>query len=283
MNYCYTMLRMHTAKVSRVMPSIGRVVCRLSTFTERDGVGHITLENEKTRNSLSLEMMNSIQQNILMHQNNPSVRCFVLSAKGHVFSAGHNLKELTPDKGSAFHNQVFSKCSELLGVILKAPVPIIARVDGLAAAAGCQLVASCDVVVCSDKSSFSTPGASFGIFCSTPGIAVARAVPRMKASYMLFTGLPINAHEAVQAGLVSKVVPSEQLDREIEIVCDAIKSKSRSVIALGKKFYYEQISMDINSAYREGEQVMVRNLSLSDGQEGITSFVEKRKPLWKHQ
>lgn len=268
----------------QVIPSLSPVITRnLSNFQERDGVGHILLDNEKTRNSLSLEMMDSIQQNIFAHQDNSAVRCFVLSAKGHVFSAGHNLKELTPEKGSEFHRQVFAKCSELIGVILKAPVPVIARVDGLAAAAGCQLVASCDMVVCSEESSFSTPGASFGIFCSTPGIAVARAVPRLKASYMLFTGLPINAQEALQAGLVSRVVPREELDAEIERICGAIKSKSRSVIALGKRFFYEQLSMDIGRAYREGEQVMASNLATADGQEGIRSFVEKRKPTWKHQ
>ncbi|EAT36153.1 AAEL011736-PA [Aedes aegypti] len=271
------MLRVHK------LASFGVTIRKLSTFTERDGIGHILLDNEKTRNSLSLAMMDSIQQHITAHQENPAVRCFVLSAKGHVFSAGHNLKELTADKGTDFHKQVFGKCSELIGVILRAPVPVIAKVDGLAAAAGCQLVASCDMVVCSEKSTFSTPGASFGIFCSTPGIAVARAVPRMKASYMLFTGLPISAQEALESGLVSKVVPSDKLDQEIETICQAIKSKSRSVIALGKKFFYEQIAMDVNSAYRKGEQVMADNLGTPDGQEGIKSFVEKRKPVWRHQ
>lgn len=254
----------------------------LSTFSEQDGVGHIVLDNEKTRNSLSVEMMDSIQQHIVANQNNPAVRCFVLSAKGHVFSAGHNLKELVIERGFDYHKQVFSKCTDLIGAISEAPVPVIAKVDGLAAAAGCQLVASCDMVVCSDKSCFSTPGANFGIFCSTPGIAVARAVPRMKASYMLFTGLPISAQEALEAGLVSKVVPSDQLDHEVETICNAIKSKSRAVIALGKQFFYEQIAMDVNSAYKKGEQVMVDNLSTADGQEGICSFVEKRKPVWRH-
>ncbi|XP_055630340.1 enoyl-CoA hydratase domain-containing protein 3, mitochondrial [Toxorhynchites rutilus septentrionalis] len=254
----------------------------LSTFHMRDGIGHISLDNEKTRNSLSMEMMDSIQKNIVTNQDNLEVRCFVLSAKGRVFSAGHNLKELTADRGHGYHKQVFSKCSELIGVIQKSPVPVIAKVDGLAAAAGCQLIASCDLVICSDRSSFSTPGASFGIFCSTPGVAVVRAVPRMKASYMLFTGLPIDAREALSAGLVSKVVSWNELDGETEIICNAIKSKSRSVIALGKKFLYEQIALDVDTAYRKAEYLMAENLATPDGQEGIRSFVEKRKPLWKH-
>ncbi|XP_058464681.1 enoyl-CoA hydratase domain-containing protein 3, mitochondrial [Malaya genurostris] len=276
---------------SKCFPNIYKILLKnfpvtlrnLSTFVEQNGVGHILLNNERKRNSLSLEMMDSIQNNILSNQDNPTVRCFVISAQGPVFSAGHNLNELTPEKGSDYHKLVFDKCSEMIEVILKAPVPVIARVDGLAAAAGCQLIASCDMVVCSDRSSFSTPGASFGIFCSTPGIAVARAIPRMKASYMLFTGLPIQARDALEAGLVSRVVPVEQLDGEVEAVCNAIKSKSRSVIALGKNFFYEQLTMDIRSAYKKGSQVMTDNLATVDGQEGIRSFVEKRKPLWLHK
>ncbi|XP_053681173.1 enoyl-CoA hydratase domain-containing protein 3, mitochondrial isoform X1 [Anopheles nili] len=228
-------------------------------------------------------MMNSIQQNIIDNQHNMDVRCIVLAAKGNVFSAGHNLKELTAEQGSDLHSQVFRKCTELINVIHSAPIPIIAKVDGLAAAAGCQLVASCDIAICSDISTFSTPGASFGIFCSTPGIAVVRAVPRMKAAYMLLTGLPINANEALEAGLVSKVVQKDCLNDEVKNVCNAIASKSRAVITLGKKFFYEQIILDISTAYARGEQVMVENLATSDGREGINSFVEKRPPQWSHK
>ncbi|ETN57765.1 cyclohex-1-ene-1-carboxyl-CoA hydratase [Anopheles darlingi] len=255
----------------------------LSTFTHQDGVGTVLLDNEKTRNSLSLDMMNSILRNIVENQNNPELRCIVLTAKGRVFSAGHNLKELTPEQGSEAHLQVFRKCSELIDAIRSAPIPIIAKVDGLAAAAGCQLVASCDIAVCSDTSSFSTPGASFGIFCSTPGVAVVRAVPRMKAAYMLLTGLPIDAKEALDAGLVSKVVPQDRLDDEVSKICNAIASKSRPVIELGKRFFYEQLPLDVKTAYARGEQVMVDNLATKDGCEGIRSFVEKRKPKWSHE
>uniref|UniRef100_A0A1S4H3Y2 Enoyl-CoA hydratase domain-containing protein 3, mitochondrial n=2 Tax=Anopheles gambiae TaxID=7165 RepID=A0A1S4H3Y2_ANOGA len=255
----------------------------LSTYTCKDGVGTILLDNEKTRNSLSLEMMNSIQRNIVENQHDTELRCIVLAAKGRVFSAGHNLKELTAERGSEHHKQVFHKCSELISAIQSAPVPVIAKVDGLAAAAGCQLVASCDIAVCSDSSTFSTPGASFGIFCSTPGIAVVRAVPRMRAAYMLFTGLPITAHEALQAGLVSKVVPQEQLNEEVSNICKAIASKSRAVITLGKTFFYKQISINVGAAYELGEQIMVDNLATVDGREGIKSFVEKRSPKWTHR
>lgn len=150
-------------------------------------------------------------------------------------------------------------------------------------AAGLQLMASCDLAVCSEKSTFSTPGASFGIFCSTPGIAISRVIPRMKASYMLFTGLPISSQEALRTGLVSSVVPGEVLDNEIIKICEAIKSKSRAVVTFGKKFYYQQLGMDLDSAYKAGSTAMADNLQLKDGQEGIKSFIEKRKPTWSNE
>lgn len=161
-----------------------------------------------------------------------------------------------------------SKCDELSKIIL---------------AAGLQLAASCDIAICSEKSTFSTPGASFGIFCSTPGIAISRVIPRMKSSYMLLTGLPISSEEALRVGLVSSVVPSEELDNELARICDAIKSKSRAVVSFGKKFYFEQLGMDLNSAYSAGAKAMADNLQLQDGQEGIKSFIEKRKPKWTNE
>jgi enoyl-CoA hydratase/carnithine racemase len=143
-------------------------------------------------------------------------------------------------------------------------------------------VASCDIVVCTEKSTFSTPGSSFGIFCSTPGIAL-RVIPRMKSSYMLLTGLPITADEALRVGLVSSVVPKEELDHETERICNAIMSKSRAVVSFGKQFYYKQLSMGLNEAYTEGSKAMADNLKLHDGQEGIKSFIEKRKPQWRNE
>jgi len=167
--------------------------------------------------------------------------------------------------------------------IIDCPVPVIARVDGLAAAAGCQLVAQCDLALCSTESKFSTPGANFGIFCSTPGVALARCMPKMPAMKMLLTGLPITSEEAESSGLVTKACSKDQLDVEIEAVCDAIKLKSRAVIEIGKKFYYQQINQDIKNAYSLGGNVMVENLNTKDGIEGVRSFVEKRKPNWMHK
>ncbi|XP_061379189.1 enoyl-CoA hydratase domain-containing protein 3, mitochondrial isoform X3 [Danaus plexippus] len=167
--------------------------------------------------------------------------------------------------------------------IIQSPVPVIAKVNGFAAAAGCQLVATCDIIICSDKSKFSTPGANFGIFCSTPGIAIGRSVPKSRAMYMLLTGEPLSAQEAYESGLVTKVVPAEKLDSEVNETVEQIKRKSRSVISLGKEFFYKQIGLNVIDAYRLGEEIMVKNINSLDGQEGINSFVEKRKAVWNHK
>lgn len=248
--------------------------------SEENGVRHITLANPKTRNALSLQMLEALHSAVV--EDTPSLRCIVVGAQGKVFSAGHNLKELTSKEGRNYHQQVFEKCTELMLALQNIPIPVIAKVNGIAAAAGCQFVASCDIVIATDKSSFSTPGGSVGIFCSTPGIPLVRCVPRKVSAHMLLTGLPITAEEALRAGLVSKIVTEEELDSEVQKMVDAITQKSKAVISLGKKFMYKQMEMGIEEAYREGACVMVNNINMKDGQEGIKSFVEKRKPVWSH-
>lgn len=162
------------------------------------------------------------------------------------------------------------------------PVPILAMVNGLATAAGCQLVASCDVAVASDKSSFATPGVNVGLFCSTPAVALGRAVPRKVALEMLFTGEPISAQEALRHGLISKVVQEEQLEAETMRIAKKIASLSRPVVALGKATFYKQLPQDLRTAYFLASQAMVENLAMQDGQEGIEAFIQKRKPMWSH-
>ncbi|XP_063243416.1 enoyl-CoA hydratase domain-containing protein 3, mitochondrial isoform X1 [Bacillus rossius redtenbacheri] len=247
-----------------------------------NGVKTITMCSTKTRNALSLQMMEDLIHHITGGQDDPKLRCIVLYAEGKVFSSGHNLKELTSKDGPDYHQQVFATCSRLMLGILQCPVPVVAVVQGLAAAAGCQLVATADIAVCTEGSTFSTPGANFGVFCSTPGIAVGRAVPRKVAAHMLFTGMPLTADEALRAGLVSKAVAQENLDEEVSKIVQAICEKSRAVVAMGKKFFYQQMEEDIRTAYRLGEEVMVSNIALADGQEGIRSFIEKRKAIWGH-
>ncbi|XP_064116730.1 enoyl-CoA hydratase domain-containing protein 3, mitochondrial-like isoform X1 [Macrobrachium nipponense] len=250
-------------------------------ISEEKGVRYITLANPKTRNALSLHVLEELHEAV--NKENPSLRCIVLGAEGKVFSAGHNLKELTAKDGHAYHQKVFDSCTRLMLALQNISVPVIAKVNGIATAAGCQLVASCDIVIATDTSSFSTPGGGVGIFCSTPGIPLVRCVPRKVSAHMLLTGLPISADEALRAGLVSKVVPESELDSEIQRTIEAIVSKSKAVIALGKSFMYRQMEMKIEDAYREGSCVMVNNINMNDGQEGINSFIEKRKPNWSHK
>ncbi|KAL4703537.1 hypothetical protein ACJJTC_010157 [Scirpophaga incertulas] len=252
------------------------------TTKDTNGTREIMLCHDKTKNSLSMDMMTHLIEAIDEKRNETSLRAIILSAKGNVFSAGHNLKELESKNGIELHKQIFKKATELMKSIVLSPVPVIAKVNGYATAAGCQLVATCDMVVCSDTSKFSTPGANFGIFCSTPGIAVGRCVPKSQAAYMLFTGEPITAQEAYNYGLVTKVVAADQLDHETESIIEKIKLKSRSVIAMGKQFFYKQRDLELFDAYDLGEQIMVHNVNTKDGQEGILSFVEKRKAKWTH-
>ncbi|XP_045521856.1 enoyl-CoA hydratase domain-containing protein 3, mitochondrial isoform X1 [Pieris brassicae] len=273
--------------VQRIRPHLGlrRNVSSSNNYLiikEENGTREITLNHEKTRNSLSLDMMSNLIKAVNLNKEDISLRAIILSANGNIFSAGHNLKELQASTGINQHKLVFNKASELMKSIVQSPVPVIAKVNGFAAAAGCQLVATCDIIICSETSKFSTPGADFGVFCSTPGIAIGRSVPKSRAMYMLLTGEPITAQEAYESGLVTKVVPTQDLDSEVNHVIEKIKLKSRSVISIGKEFYYKQIDLGLFDAYKLGEDVMVQTINSNDGQEGIRSFVEKRKAVWGH-
>lgn len=255
---------------------------KLIKFANQNGVYNVQLDSPSTRNALSLEMLNELHTTFKMVNEVKDSRCVLLSSTGKVFSAGHNLKELTKDIPETHHGLVFSTCTSLMKLLLDCPVPIVAKVDGIAAAAGCQLVAMCDIVVASSTSMFSTPGVNLGLFCSTPGVAIARSIPMKLASYMLYTGLPISAEEALKAGLVSRVVKADQLETETQKVIESIRQKSLPVIRLGKQFLQRQIKMDnIMEAYKEGESVMMNNLQLHDTQEGLQSFSEKRKPQFQ--
>ncbi|KAF2356523.1 Crotonase superfamily [Trinorchestia longiramus] len=252
----------------------------LLDVSEERGVRYITLTDSRTRNSLSQNMLEALYSAVTAKSS--SLRCIVLRAEGPVFSAGHNLKEIHSSNEKT-HRDIFECCNRLMLELQSQRVPVIAQVDGIAAAAGCQLVAACDIVVASDTSSFSTPGASVGIFCSTPGVPLVRCVPRKVSALMLLTGTPITAHTALSAGLVSVVVSREQLQEETERIVEAIVSKSEAVLALGKKFMYHQMQLPEEEAYRLGAEVMVKNINMLDGQEGISSFVNKRKPKWTHE
>uniref|UniRef100_A0A8C4X9M2 Enoyl-CoA hydratase domain-containing protein 3, mitochondrial n=1 Tax=Erpetoichthys calabaricus TaxID=27687 RepID=A0A8C4X9M2_ERPCA len=241
------------------------------------GVVNIILNNPKKRNALSLAMLNSLHADILHEADSSALRVIIISAEGPVFSSGHDLTELTSKQGPEHHTKIFETCAEVMHLIQDIPVPVIAKVNGTATAAGCQLVASCDIAVASNKSTFATPGVNVGLFCSTPAVALGRAVPR---KVYAFTGAPISANDALLHGLVSKVVPEEKLEEETMKIVRMICKASRPVVALGKNTFYRQMAQERKTAYRLASQVMVENLALIDGQEGIKAFIEKRQPVW---
>ncbi|XP_045477297.1 enoyl-CoA hydratase domain-containing protein 3, mitochondrial isoform X2 [Harmonia axyridis] len=227
-------------------------------------------------------MMNNLIDTITEDKDNPDLRVIVIGSEGKVFSAGHNLKELSSENEIDTHKKVFNLAFELMNAIIDSPVPVIAKVNGVAAAAGCQLVAQCDISICSKESSFLTPGVNFGIFCSTPGVALSRTLHKSTALKMLLTGRSISAEEAKTAGLITEICNEDDLNKTVASYCEDIKNKSREVIALGKRFYYKQLNLGVKEAYKTGGDIMVENLQLKDGKEGVHSFIEKRKARWTH-
>ncbi|XP_055045699.2 enoyl-CoA hydratase domain-containing protein 3, mitochondrial [Misgurnus anguillicaudatus] len=254
----------------------------LTLRQQQNGIRRIILNNPKKRNALSLPMLESLRENILIDSESEDLRVIIISAQGPVFSSGHDLKELTSTQGQEYHSKVFHTCTEVMNLIQDIPVPVIAMVNGVATAAGCQLVASCDIAVATDKSTFATPGVNVGLFCSTPGVALGRAVPRKVAMEMLFTGRPISAHDALLHGLISKVVREERLEEETLAVARRVCESSRPVVALGKAAFYKQMSQGRDAAYASACAAMLENLTLRDGQEGIRAFLEKRHPVWSN-
>ncbi|XP_061617351.1 enoyl-CoA hydratase domain-containing protein 3, mitochondrial isoform X2 [Phyllopteryx taeniolatus] len=255
----------------------------LTVRRQDNGIRRIILNNPRKRNALSLSMLESLRGDILADVDSPDLRVIIISAEGPVFSSGHDLRELTSARGPEYHRRVFRTCTQVMTLIQDLPVPVIAMVNGVATAAGCQLVASCDVAVASDKSTFATPGVNVGLFCSTPAVAVGRAVPSKVAMEMLFTGTPISARDALRHGLLSKVVPEERLEAETLAVARRVCGASRPVVALGKAAFHRQMSQSRDAAYAAASEAMVDNLALRDGQEGIRAFVEKREPVWSHR
>ena len=244
-----------------------------------DGIAVLTLNNPARRNAMSAPMMAALITALESASAQPDVRVIVVRANGPVFSAGHDLRELV-DHEQAEYEAVFELCTELMTVIRTLDQPVIAEVRGLATAAGCQLVAACDLAVASEDARFATPGVNIGLFCTTPGVAVSRAVPRKKAMEMLLTGEPIGAEAAERAGLVNQVVPADQLEAATTALATRIASSSGATITLGKKAFYRQVEMDTDEAYRYGESKMVENLAHDDAKEGIRAFLEKRHPKW---
>ena len=253
----------------------------LVQFENTDNIGILTLNHPEKRNALSRAMLQGLHEALRRIAEDRTVRAVIIRAAGSVFSSGHDLRELA-DGCQSDHASLFTLCTEVMEAIRKLPQPVIAEVHGLATAAGCQLVATCDLAIASENASFATPGVKIGLFCTTPGVAVSRAVPAKKALEMLFTGTPISAAEAERCGLINRVVPADRLRAETMELARQIAKSSASTMALGKRAFYEQLPLDRPAAYAVAQKVMTANAAAADAQEGIHAFLEKRSPQWKN-
>ena len=252
----------------------------LRAVRDARGVVTLTLDDPQRFNALGHEMLAALQKALNGIAADESIRAVVLAANGRAFCAGHNLKDMAATPELAFYQDLFAQCGRMMLSIHKLPVPVIAKVKGMATAAGCQLVAQCDLAVATDDSSFATSGIQYGLFCSTPSVPLVRNVPAKVAMEMLLTGEFIDAKTALEQGLVNRVVGAEGLDAEVEKLVASIVSKPRTAVAMGKALVYQQREMGIDSAYQLAGQTMAVNMMDVDAQEGARAFVEKRKPVW---
>lgn len=239
----------------------------------------ITLNRPEKRNALSLELMRELTSTLLELGADPELRAIVIEGAGPAFSAGHDMSEMI-GRSESFYQELFGVCVELMETIHRVPQPVIAKVHAIATAAGCQLVAACDLAVAADEARFATPGVKIGLFCSSPMVPVSRAVGRKRALELLLTGEPIDAATAMDWGLVNRVVPAAELDEAVNALVEKIAGASSYTISLGKRAFYTQIERDEHGAYDHTRDVMTENALAADAQEGMGAFLEKRPPTW---
>ena len=245
------------------------------------GITRLKLNDPGSYNSLSSNMLKSLIRRFKDLDKDQKTRVIIIEGSGKGFSAGHNLKEVKSLKGKPNYKKLFELCSQLMMVIINCNKPVIAKVHGAAFAAGCQLVATCDLALSTDDAIFSTPGVNIGLFCSTPMVALSRNVTRKKAMKMLLTGDPVSAKQAKEIGLINDHFSHDHLEDEVLKLAENISSKSRKIVKIGKKAFYKQLAMPIDKAYKYTSQVMSENMMALDAREGISAFIEKRKPIWK--
>lgn len=247
--------------------------------TNEGPIAVVTLQRPERRNALSLDLMLELIACLDEIRTNADIRVVILAASGKVFSSGHDLSEMT-GRSVADYRRIFDVCTELMSKLQSVPQPVIAQVQGVATAAGCQLVATCDLAIASEQASFGTPGVKIGLFCTTPMVALSRAIGRKRAMEMLLTGSLIDAHTAAEWGLVNRVVPAPELESATRELACKIAEASSFTVALGKQAYYAQIDLDQPKAYAYAKEVMTMNSLAQDAQEGISAFLEKRPPCW---
>jgi enoyl-CoA hydratase/carnithine racemase len=244
------------------------------------GVLRLTLNRPQARNALSQALMEALVETLGRAGQDPQTRVVVIAGAGPAFCAGHDLREIRADPCRETHQHIFALCSELMLTITRLPKPVIAEVHGTATAAGCQLVATCDLAVAADVARFATPGVNIGLFCSTPMVALSRAVGRKTAMEMLLTGELIDAVRAREIGLVNRVVPPTELRAATDMLASQIAGKSALTLAIGKEAFYRQAELDLAAAYRYAAEVMTTNMLAADAAEGIDAFLAKRAPVW---
>jgi enoyl-CoA hydratase/carnithine racemase len=247
---------------------------------DEGGIAWLTLNRAAARNALSLGLMEALAAELDATEADPAVKVVVIGGAGPAFCAGHDLRELRSRPERAAYQATFELCSRVMTRIVRLPKPVIARVHGVATAAGCQLVASCDLAVAAATARFATPGVNIGLFCSTPMVALSRAVGRKAAMEMLLTGELIDAARARELGLVNRVVPEADLDAEVAALAGQIAAKSPLTLAIGKGAFYRQAEMGLDDAYAYVSEVMIRNMLARDAAEGIDAFLAKRPPVW---
>ena len=245
------------------------------------GVLTLTLNRPQARNALSMGLMAALIEALRSVATDPSVRVVVIAGAGPAFCSGHDLRELRADPRRETYQATFARCAELMTAIVRLPKPVIARVHGIATAAGCQLVATCDLAVATTDARFATPGVNIGLFCSTPMVALSRAVGRKAAMGMLLTGQMVGAEHAVSIGLINRAVPADQLDKAVAEYADTIAAKSPLVLKIGKEAFYRQAEMSLDQAYAYASEVMTTNMLAADAAEGIDALLEKRDPTWR--
>lgn len=250
-------------------------------FEQEGAVGRLILNRPEKRNALSLAVMNAVTERLAQIAADPSVQVLVLSGNGPAFCAGHDLKELTGDHDVHHYRRIFAVCSDMMAKIHQLPQPVIAQVHGIATAAGCQLVAACDLAVAEEGARFATPGITIGLFCTTPMVPLVRAVGRRRALEMLFSGRFVSAREAEHFGLVNRVVAPDRLADETTEWARQLALFSPFTMATGKRAFYAQVDLDEAAAYRYAQEIMISNCLAEDAQEGMSAFLEKRSPVWK--
>ncbi|MGI9554127.1 MAG: enoyl-CoA hydratase [Thermodesulfobacteriota bacterium] len=256
------------------------VTDKLVIREDNNGICNLTINRPKAYNALSIDCMEEIIEQFETISSDSSVKVVILAGSGKGFCAGHDLKEMHGNPDRAFYEKTFQICSTMMFSILHSTKPVIAKVHGIATAAGCQLVSTCDLAIAEENARFATPGVNIGLFCSTPMVPLSRNVQRKHAMEMLLLGDMVPAQRAYEIGLVNRVVPLEQFDQATNDFAEKIASKSPLTLKIGKRAFYDQIDKDIKSAYEYCSQVMVENMMARDAKEGIDAFMEKRDPVW---